>query len=118
MPAYPTFAFGGSVHLPFVEVVEFRNAANKQPHGYQYSYNLRATALRRFEITHLIDSTDLATLKAFWVARNGQYEDFTFTHPDTAVTYSNCRFAMDALDVEGFEPGLFRVRVVIQEFKA
>lgn len=117
MAAYPTFAFGGSVHLPFTEVVEAKNAQNRQPHGWQYSYSLRALALRRFEITHLIDTTDLATLKAFWVARGGSFEEFDFTHPDTAVVYPSCRFAMDALEVEGFEPDLFRVRVVIQEFK-
>jgi hypothetical protein len=115
MAAYPTFAFGGSAHIPFTETVEYKNIANKQPHGWQYSYNLRANPLRRFDITHLIDATDLATLETFWATHKGAWATFTFTHPDTGVTYSNCRFGMEALDIEGFEPGIFRVRVVIQE---
>lgn len=115
MAAYPTFAFGGSAHIPFRETVEMRNVVNRQPHGWQYAFNLRATPLRRFEITHLLNATDLATLEAFWAARKGPYESFSFTHPDTAVTYANCRFGMETLDIEGFDPGLFRVRVVIQE---
>lgn len=115
MAAYPTFAFGGSAHIPFTEVVEMRNVVNRQPHGWQYAYNLRATPLRRFDITYLLNASDLATLEAFWAARKGAWETFSFTHPDTAITYANCRFGMETLEVDCFEPGLFRVRVIIQE---
>ena len=48
MPSFPTFAGGESVHLPYTQEQEFWNVTNRQPHGYQYSYNLLAAGLKRW----------------------------------------------------------------------
>ena len=117
MPAFPTFTTGESVHLPFKQEQEFWNVVNRQPHGYQYAYNLLATGLKRWEILFSLSDTDLATLQTFWDARKGSYEEFTFTDPDTATTTSKCRFDQESLSVQYIQPNDNRVSVSIQEYK-
>lgn len=117
MPAFPTFTTGESVHLPFKQEIEFWNVVNRQTHGYQYAYNLLATGLKRWEISFSLSDTDLATLQAFWDARKGSYEEFTFTDPDTATTTSKCRFDQESLSVQYIQPNENRVSVSIQEYK-
>lgn len=116
MPAFPTFTAGESVHLPYRQEEEFANVRNLMPHGWQYSYNLIANGLKRWGIDFSFSDTDLATLKAFWEARKGSYEEFTFTDPDTGVTTNKCRFDQDALDMRYVGPNETLVTVLIQEY--
>lgn len=116
MPAFPTFTTGESVHLPYKQETEYWNSTNRQAHGYQYSYNILSTGLKRWEITFVLSDTDIATLQTFWAARKGSYEEFTFTDPDTATTTSKCRFDQDALSVQYIQPNENRVTVTIQEY--
>jgi len=116
MPAFPTFAFGGSVNLPFGQAVEFRNVTNRMPHGYQFACNLHATAVKRWEITYTLSDADLDTLRTFWADRYGSYEEFTFTDPDTGVTTNKCRFDQEELSVRHDGPNENVVQVVIQEY--
>jgi phage-related protein len=117
MPAFPTFTAGESVHIPFGQITEYWNVINRQPHGYQYSYNILASGLKRWTIQFSLSDTDLATLQAFWVARKGRYEEFTFTDPDTATTTAKCRFDQDSLEVRYAGPNENIVSVTIQEYK-
>lgn len=117
MPAFPTFTAGESVHVPFTQKTEFWNVVNRQPHGYQYSYNLLPDGLKRWEIEFSFSDADLATMRTFWDARKGCYEEFTFTDPDTGVTTNKCRFDMESLDVRTVGPNEHLVSVVIQEYK-
>lgn len=117
MPSFPTFAGGESVHLPFKQEQEFWNVVNRQPHGYQYAYNLLATGLKRWEISFSLSDADLVTLQSFWDARKGSYEEFDFTDPDTGATTNKCRFDQDSLVVQSIQPNENRVSVSIQEYK-
>ena len=116
MPAFPTFSGGESVHLPFAQGREFWNVTNRMPHGWQYSYNLLPNGLKRWEITFSLSDADLGTLRTFWEARSGSYEEFTFTDPDTGITTSKCRFDQEALDVRHNGPNEAVVTVIIQEY--
>ena len=117
MPAIPILVGGVSVHRPWQRHREYANVHNDLPHGYRYSYNERATPLMRFEIEYgPISDDDCDTLRAFWDARKGQYETFEFTDPETAITYTKCRFAMDSFSVRRLGPNENAVNVVIQEF--
>lgn len=116
MPAFPAFSAGESVHLPYRQEWDVLNASNKMPHGYQYAYNLRAAAVKRWEINFSLSDVDLATLKAFWDTVKGAYDEFTFTDPDTAVTTAKCRFEQDALDTKYVGPNENLVMVQIQEY--
>jgi len=117
MPSFPTFAGGESVHLPYTQEQEFWNVTNRQPHGYQYAYNLLASGLKRWEISFNLSDADLATLQTFWDARKGNYEEFDFTDPDTGVTTAKCRFDQDSLAVQQVQLNENRVSVSIQEYK-
>ena len=116
MPSFPTFSAGESVHLPYQQGHEFVNVMNRMPHGYQYGFNTVATALKRWEIEFSLSDTDLITLKAFWEARKGAYEEFDFTDPDTLATTTKCRFDQDSLDIRYTGPNENLVRVEIQEY--
>ncbi len=116
MPAFPTFTAGESVHLPYEVTHEFWNAGNRMPHGWQYSYNMIATAVKRWRITYSLSDTDLATLQTFWGTVKGAYDEFTFTDPDTAVTTTKCRFDMQALEVNHVQKNENLVAVDIQEY--
>lgn len=116
MPAFPTFTAGESVHLPFSQGRGFQNVTNRQPHGWQYAYNLLATPLGRWQIQFSLSDADLVTLQNFWDARKGAYEEFTFTDPDTGITHSRCRFDGEALAVEDVGPNEHLVTVNIVEY--
>lgn len=116
MPSFPTLAGGETVHQPFTQTADFQNVTNRQPHGWQYSYNLRSTPLRRWTISYSLSDADLDTLLAFWNARKGAYEEFSFTDPDTTVTYSKCRFAGDGFRVEDAGPNEHLVTIEIHEY--
>lgn len=117
MPSFPTFAGGESVHLPFAQEQEVWNVSNRQPHGYQYSYNVLANGLKRWEISFNLSDADLSTLQTFWDARKGAYEEFDFTDPDTGATTNKCRFDQDTLEFQAIQPNENRVSVSIQEYK-
>lgn len=117
MPAFPTFANGATVHLPYTQETEYWNTINRQPHGYQYSYNILASGMKRWEIQFTLSDADLSTLETFWAARKGCYEEFTFTDPDTGATTSKCRFDQESLSIQYIQPNENRVSVTIQEYK-
>ena len=117
MPSFPTFAGGEVAHLPLTQEIEFWNVVNRQPHGYQYAYNILTSGLKRWEISFNLSDADLATLQTFWDARKGAYEEFDFTDPDTGATTSKCRFDQDALVVQQIQANENRVSVSIQEYK-
>lgn len=116
MAAYPTFTGGYVVQRPWSYRRVFKNVHNDMPHGYRYSYNLRATALMEWEIEYpAFSDTDLATLQSFWESQKGPYLNMDFEHPETAVVYTKVRFAMDSLDIRHVGPNHNSVRVLLRE---
>ena len=116
MSAYPTLAGGEVAHLPFTQQRDAWNITNRQAHGYQYSYNVLAAPLGRWEISYLLTDADLATLQAFWESMGGRYGEFSFTDPDTGDTASKCRFDQDEFSVQHLGPDENRVSVTIKEY--
>lgn len=117
MASFPTFGHGESVHLPFTPGVDFWNVVNRMPHGWQYSYNLLASGVKRWEFELCLSDAELATIKTFWDARKGSYEEFQFTDPDSGVTTTKCRFDQDSLEIRHAGPNENYVPIVIQEYR-
>lgn len=65
------------------------------PSGAQRSWELRWPSATEDEVADLI---------AFFVSQNGRLGSFSFTDPDTSITYTGCRFDSDDLDVQYLEP--------------
>lgn len=117
MATFPTLANGETVHLPWSLVVDFKNTSSDMAHGWRFSYNLRSTALHRWELTFDgLSDADLDTLRTFWLARGGAYEEFSFTDPQTSDTYSKCRFVGDEFAHTAVGPNENRLRLMIQEY--
>lgn len=117
MPAFPTLASGVSVCMPWTMRREYPNVHSDMPHGWRYSYNERGTPLHSFEIEYTgLSDADLQTLKDFWIARGGAYEEFTFTDPDTTTVHTKCRFVGDELTAVRQNYNENSVRLVIQEY--
>jgi hypothetical protein len=117
MPSYPSFTGGFIIQRPWTREKEFHNAHNDMSHGYRYSFNLRATPLMRFTIEYpSLSNVDLVTLRDFFVARKGSYEEFDFTDPETTTVHTKCRFAQEAIEVNHVGWNQNGVRVVIQEY--
>jgi phage-related protein len=116
MAAFPTFALGETAHLPFSQITEYMNATNRMPHGWQYAYNLRSNPLHRWSIAFSLTDADLITLQNFWDARKGAYEEFSFTDPESGLTYTKCRFSGDSLSVRSMGPNEHLVTVEIHEY--
>ena len=55
-------------------------------------------------------------MQTFWDSMKGQYGEFSFTDPATAVTTPKCRFDMEQLDVRYVGPNENLVTVIIQEY--
>jgi hypothetical protein len=117
VPSYPTLTGGVTIHRPWTREKRYDSVHNDLPHGYRYSFNLRATPLMRFVIEYsALSDADLATLRAFFLARSGSYEPFDFTDSETGITHTKCRFDQEELEVRHIGPNENAVTVEIQEY--
>ena len=70
------------------------------------------TVLREFQFDYpLVGSSEVQSMAAFFTARQGPWEAFILRSPTDSRTYL-VRFP-DALELEHFEPALFRTRPLV-----
>jgi hypothetical protein len=111
---FPTFTGGVRTQLPASYLSRFLVDRNDQATGKRYAYYRKSTSLLGWELSFpVITDSELATLEAFFVARKGRLETFTLTDPYDETVYTDCRFGMDALQVEHLGPNHHKVKVVI-----
>lgn len=116
MAAYPTLSSGVAVCIPWTMRREYANISVDMDCGWRYSYNERGTPLDTIIIQYSgLSDADRQTLEDFWDARGGPLEDFTFTNPDTGVTYPKCRFEGNQLEFNYDGPNENSVRVTIKQ---
>lgn len=116
MPTFPLFADGSKTQFPLTESLRFQTLAAIVPSGERISYAERATGLRSWTIGGpSISDADLATLKAFFLARRGSWEAFDFVDPRTGATFTNCRFDQDTFDATALGPDENRVEIRIKQ---
>lgn len=100
--------------------VEFGNEGKEWPNGRQTVKRRWTTSLNAWEIEYDgITGAEYASLKAFFVARSGTFESFTFDDPHTLTTYT-VRFVDQALMRQNITPNVraYRVRVKLREVKS
>lgn len=104
----PTLTSGAVTQRPWTRRREFDTNVQDVPSGRRFATALRGGGLTNFRTEALrgwdlqfraIRQSDLDLLVAFWLSKRGRFAEFDFQDPDTFVTYSNCRFAADTLDV-------------------
>ena len=116
MAAYPTLSSGVAVCIPWNMRREYANISVDMEYGWRYAFNERGTPLDTIIIQYFgLSDADRQTLEDFWDARGGAYEDFTFTNPDTNVTYSKARFDGEQLEFNYDGPNENSVRVTIKQ---
>ena len=117
MPSFPTLAQGNTVQYPWTRRREYNNCHVSTDHGWRYSRNALATPLMSWSLEYpALSDADVSTLKAFWQARGGAYEAFTFTDPETSTAYTKCRFAGDEFVLRRIGPNHNSLTLAIQEY--
>lgn len=117
MATYPTLADGCVAQIPYVRKGVFLTAGLDSETGWRFSYSWRANPLYTWELLYSqLPDADLATLRAFFEARYGSYEEFEFVDPEDGVTHTKCRFGMDAFSMRHLGPNQHSVTVIIQEY--
>lgn len=79
---FPPLANGMITQLPYSQEDWYDNVTVDSPSGKRYSYNRRASALwAAAPIYTSITDAEVATLEAFFTARQGRLQDFIFVDP-------------------------------------
>ena len=117
MATFPVLSDGVcTVHLPFTQRREYLTAAVSASTGWRYDYSWRATPLMRWQSDYQVGDADMATLRDFFIARNGRYDEFTFTDPETSTTYTKVHFGMDTLEIKHVGPNQHQMTLIMEEY--
>jgi hypothetical protein len=106
--AFPTLASGATTQFPYVATRRFAVVVNDNPSGMRYSWSLYdgtasfpSGALHGWEVSLTNGSNaDVALWETFARNQFGRFGQFSFTDPDTAVTYSKCRLDTDVIEIQ------------------
>lgn len=106
---YPALASGAVTQRPWskrrsyqtnysdVDTAGVRHALAMRSGGFT---NFPTGAARIWDLRYAaIRTTDAEAIAAFFVTTAGRYGSFSFTDPDTSVTYTGCRFDSDELEL-------------------
>lgn len=115
--AYPNIRSNTVIaQFPYTETQSFRTTAEDGECGQRYSRYERATPLCRWELTYSsLDATEAAALIQHFQDMGGRRGTFSFTNPRDNVAHANCRYDMDAIEVQYLEPRKHAVKIVILE---
>lgn len=107
--SFPTLANSTTTQFPYARMDRFAVLLNDNPIGSRYSWKWYGGGLSGFPTGALhgwslgypvLSDADLVTLETFFRNQWGRWASFSFTDPDTAVTYTKCRFDMDAMEIK------------------
>lgn len=104
---FPTLGNNSPTQFPYTTIRRFAAVLNDNPSGMRYSWNLfdgtasfPSGALHAWEVSLSAgNNTDLAIWETFARNQFGRFGTFSFTDPETAVTYSKCRLDSDTLEI-------------------
>ncbi len=123
--SFPAMACGAVTQLPYSRTDRHSTIKADQASGPRYSYSLYGGGLSGFPTGALhtwelnfpaISDADLATIENHFRAAWGRYRAFSFTDPDTAVTYSKCRYDSDVMEIRHIQPNLSSTVLRIAEY--
>jgi len=89
MANFPTLTGSVRTHRDWNYTRAYRTSREDMDTGKRHSYYHRATPLMRWRVGgESLPDADVVTLRAFFAARFGGLESFTFTDPETASPYT------------------------------
>ncbi|MEO2122083.1 MAG: hypothetical protein ABGY10_01950 [bacterium] len=90
-----------------------RSSLSKFETPYSVSYARGTKARRKFSVGWTLTASELATMEAFFLARDGGEQAFTWTAPGDVTTSKAALYS--ALSIEKLSPNAFRVGAVLEE---
>jgi hypothetical protein len=118
MADYPTFDGGMVVQLPSSRVTRFETIRTDGDGGTRLTEYLYSTPVHVWNLEYpALTDSEAGTLKTFFLARGGRYEEFTFTDPWTTDVHTKCRFGMDELAIRQIAKNYNTCSVVIEEYR-
>ena len=95
--------------------IGFKTLISKGESGRERRRSKASTARRTFKLAFkILTNTEIDAILAFYIARKGSYESFTWTHPRTAEVV-NVRFLKDGLTRDWFTANSHKTGVEFQE---
>jgi len=122
--AFPALSTGTRAQLPYTQIRRFAALVNDNPIGPRYTYTWFAGALSGFPTRSLrgwelsypaLNDADLSTLESHYRNQWGRWATFSFTDPDDATVYANCRYDDDALVITHQQKGVNSLTLKIIE---
>lgn len=122
--SYPNLAIGLNAQLPYTRIERYAVLRNDNVFGPRYSWawiggglaGFPGNALHGWQLDYaVLTDADLATLENFFMGCWGQFQSFSFTDPDNAVTYSDVRFDSDSLEIHHESIGVSSLLVRLVE---
>jgi hypothetical protein len=102
---FPSLSTAATTQRPFIQRVRYRTTLNDNRTGMRYSYAWYDAGLVGFPNRGLmgwtlsypsISDADMAVLEGFFLQVTGRLTTFSFTDPDSGLTYPTVRFDQDA----------------------
>jgi hypothetical protein len=116
---YPAINGGVRVQLPFGSSVEFRTERNDMPDGKRISRYVWASPIRKWRLEYpVITDDEVEAIVDHYLANGGPVHPYTFTDPNTATAYANCRFSEAPIQIVRVCPNVNRLTTGIEQFAA
>lgn len=113
---FPLLSTGAVTQLPYGTRGLFFTARNELECGKVHSYYFRASALWAWEISYEdITDAELAAVVLHFHTCGGATKTFSFTDPNGAGVFANCRYGTDALVIRHLGPDQNAVSFLIEE---
>jgi len=117
MSTFPSIKPNIVTQLPFGSTRKFRVVTVRLDPGQRYSRYYDQNPVASWSLTfENITSGELDTLRTFWEGV-GAWDSFSFTDPDTGVTYAKCCFDGPTFQVGYLAPGQYSLKLIVQEFR-
>lgn len=110
MAAYPTFP---QLFKESERVTEDDIAVERAIGGLAWGAAFYTATKARFRVTHVLNATDLATLRTFY--NTNRQTTFSFTWQKTSTAFATCIFGAPLREVANLSPTLTKVEMVIVE---
>jgi hypothetical protein len=98
MSVFPTLKTGAVTQYPAQRSIHFSTVALQFVDGSEQRFRSYQAGLHRWVIQlSLLDQAELQELQEFFRSLDSRAENFTFTDPWNATTYSSCSLASDGM---------------------
>ncbi|HBY60807.1 MAG TPA: hypothetical protein DEH78_13375 [Solibacterales bacterium] len=98
---FPVLSTGAVTQCPNARDASYSTQLHSFVDGSEQAYRFRGRGLQRWTIRlDLVSHEELAKVQDFFLAMQGQREEFVFQDPWSGLSYPRCRIEGDALRVE------------------